>query len=201
MPIIIVSEPVGNAIYQRIPPKIRDQDLAATGGLRILCLALGAPIEDLAAIITETDDASPWTLGLDADNAPVWILDWALAGLAGVQWQGPPSEALRTLIKTQPSHDVGKPSAIRAAAAATLTGTKHVTLLEAPAGDLNALTLRTLPSETPDAAVTVAATLVQTPAWILLTHLVSASPLIDECTRLGDACTVTGDAATLADVT
>jgi len=148
------------------------------------------------------DDASgPGYSGLlDLNRAPADGLGW-LAMFAGVRLiDGSTDVQQRERIDGTDGFQRGTPAAIIAAAQATLTGTRVVRVLER-INSAYSLTVITRVSETTDAAATNRALQAAKPVGLILTHIVSDSPLINEGTRTIDAGSGTIDSATLPSVT
>lgn len=158
--------------------------------------AVGTTMGRLAEIVRDTDDGLGWTSVLDPDRAPAWALPW-LAQFAGVRARvdAAPDEATkRALITAPPAFLRGTRAGMTAAVAATLTGSKTVTVLERVGGDPYALTVIVRTSETPNTAATLAAAMSQKPIGLILTLVVSNATVIDAMTGTIDSLTGTIDA-------
>lgn len=146
--------------------------------LQSLCDALTYPAAPLEPIVRGDDTHEPWTRAVDVDEAPTWDLPW-LACLVGEEWRGPGSEILRAQIRDRPRFRRGTTASIAAAAKATLTGTRDVTIVDRVDDNPNLLTVITSPTETPNQDVTFQVMRRMTPAWVQLTYIVSDVPVID----------------------
>jgi hypothetical protein len=166
----VVDPTAADRIYNRLTP-LADGDEAAGYPLYGLVEALTLPQDPLEEIVREDDTHPAWTRAVDPNEAPLWVLPW-LAQLVGVEWQGPSSEALRTKTLERPRYRRGTPSAIRSAAQTTLTGTRTVFIGARPYGSPWRLSVGTLGSETPNAALTTRAILDEKPAGVILETLV-----------------------------
>lgn len=189
--------PPGEWLYDRLSPwAVHDSD--ETGWpVAVLCAAAGA---ELAQVFTASES------GLDAlDNpstAPAWYLPH-LAMKAGVVVAGVQDEgAVRAVIRDRPAERRGTRAYMVAAAQATLTGTNLVRLVERAGGDAYAITAITRTTETVDPSATLAALVAAKPVGLLLTHVVSDSPVWDESTKTWAAVagTVTWDNVGVGDV-
>lgn len=128
--------------------------------------------QDVDTLVAESANMPPWSRALDIDLVPAAGIPW-LAQMAGVTIDTTQSEsAQRTQAKTQGGFRRGRPASIAAAAQATLTGSKTVTIRERVNGDAYALTVITRTAETPDSAKTLAAILKEKPAGLVLTYSV-----------------------------
>lgn len=143
-----------------------------------LCEAVTKPYQELDDIAGD-GDLPGWAALLDPDLTPVWALPW-LAQLVGVRLTVGASEAVqRAEVTTAAGWRRGRPASIVAAVQATLTGTKDVRIVERWTSAYTLLVL-TIPSETPDEAVTLAAIISQKPAGIVLEYMTESTPIIDE---------------------
>lgn len=79
----------------------------------------------------------------------------------------------------------GKPTALKAAVAATLTGAQKVTLVERDGGDPYVVRVVTYSGQTPDPARTLAAALTEKPQGLLLIHEVAAGQDFADTTAEG----------------
>lgn len=149
-----------------------DRVLAALGpGLTARAGDLLRPfLEGLTAGLDDVDDLVAgehgWSLAFDLDETdqPGW-----LGQLAGVPPTGGTVEEQRAAVRAR-GYARGTVAAIKAAAAATLTGTKRVTVTERADGAAYRLEVTTYQSETPDKAATEAAIRAVKPAGLLLTY-------------------------------
>lgn len=169
--------------------------------LLILLGAIGHAFGPLHDLVRDTDDGPGWSAALDPARAPSWALPW-LAQFAGVRLTDGLAEAQqRAQITDPPAFERGTKDAMIAAAAPTLAGSAPVIrFYERNPGPYEILVV-TSTGATPDPAGTLRALRSQKPAGLILTHLVSDAPLIDEGTLTINAVSATIDDATLADVT
>jgi hypothetical protein len=168
-----------------------------------LCIAIARQFDLGDQIIRPPfDDRGPWETLLDVDRTPAVFLPW-LAQMVGVDPRGLvglDEATQRTFIRETAGWRRGTPAAMIGAAQVYLTGAKTVRLIERDESAYR-LTVITRTSETPDAAAVERALRSQKPAGIVLTHIVSDAPIIDEGTLDIDDVTATIDDAALADVT
>jgi hypothetical protein len=133
--------------------------------LLTFCEAIASMLDDWWGVTQEN-----WETVLDADAAPDEALGW-LAMFVGVRrdvtWT---ADQLRDAIRSPAGFARGTPAAIREAAKRHLTGSKTVIMTERFGGSAYSLYIRTLASETPDEAVTLADILTQKPAGIVLNY-------------------------------
>jgi hypothetical protein len=157
-------------IYEGLGPH-REDDVS--GELEDFVAALAGPLEALNSILSETDTHIPWEVALDVDEAPQEVLPW-LAQWVGVRpVKGQPTEDLRGAIRTPDGFARGSLSALLAKAQRTLTGTQRLIVRERTPGPYN-LYVRSLVTETPDSAATLAALISQKPAGIVLDYAAAA---------------------------
>lgn len=169
---------VGEALYERLAPLGYD-DEAQDWALLILCGALGVMGQSLRDLVADSEAGPGWSSLLDVDRCPAPFLPF-LAQFVGVRLPVGVAEAeARERIRTPAGFRRGTPAAIVAAAQRTLIGAKTVSLFERDGGAYR-LTVVTRTSETPDTAATERAIRGEKPAGILLTYVVSASPIITE---------------------
>lgn len=129
--------------------------------------AVGEMFQGVDQILDPSDGTPPFAILYDPDRCPFAWLPW-LADQYGVQLVEGDTEAnWRTTIRDRPPAKRGRPATHIAAIKATLTGTKHVDFNERD-GSAYRLGVLTTPSETPDPAATLAASLSQKPAGIVL---------------------------------
>jgi hypothetical protein len=210
-------------VYEEVSP-LAYRDEADGWPLLHFIQAVGATVADIEDVVYDTDDGPGWSAAVDLDRAPARLLSW-LAQLNGtVPRTDLTDTAYRTHIREAGAQKRGTPGAMIAAAQAQLTGSKSVRLLERDTSPYH-LTVVVRPSEVPrtdrdrtwdevegtwdvtegawDDLTTIVrdAVLAQKPAGLVLTFLMSDSPLIDEGSRTIDAATATIDSAQLADVT
>lgn len=175
-------------------------DLENDYALAILCEAIGRMWQPVADLVEDRDGRPGWAVLVDVETTPAYAVPW-LAQIPGVQLTRGISEAdQRQEVRLRSGEARCRPASMRAAAEATLTGTRTVRILERTSSAWT-LTVITRTSETPDAAATLAALMSQKAGGDVLTHVVSNSPIIDEGTRTINASSSTIDAATLADIT
>lgn len=162
---------------------------------------IGQTLQWLSDLVRDSDDGRPgWSSAMDPDLIPAAGLDW-LGQFTGVRFVDPTTEqGKRDGIKAHVNWNRGTPAAMRTAAQTTLTGNKTVNILERTSSAWT-MTVVTRTSETPDAAATLKALMSQKPAGIVLTHVVSDEPIIDEGTLTIDgAANVQINSAAVGDV-
>lgn len=168
--------------------------------------AIVAMFAEVEQYTLDTDDGDGWSILLDVDRCPAKALPF-LGQMIGVDVPVGMAEAdARALIRDRPQWRRGTPSRMIEVAQATLTGSKFVDLIErsaaaCPADPAYGVTVVTRTSETTDPAVTLAALLAAKPAGLVLLHIVSDFPIIDEGSRTLNATSATIDAASFGDVT
>lgn len=168
--------------------------------LGALCAAIGAMWQQVADLSEDRDGRPGWAALVDVETAPVSALPW-LALIPGVKLVVGATEAVqRDQVRLASGQAVGRPASMIAEVQATLTGSKTVRLLERTSSAWT-ITVLTRVAETPDPAATLAALMRQKPAGVVLTHIVTDAPIVDEMTRTIDAITQTIDNLTLAGVT
>lgn len=166
----------------------------------VLCEAIGRMWQPIADLVEERDGRPGWAVLVDVETTPDDALPW-LAQIPGVQLTRAAVAAdQREELRRRSGEARCRPESMRAAGAATLTGTQSVRILERTSSAWT-LTVITRTAETPDAAATLAALMSQKVGGDVLTHVVADAPLIDEGTRTINAAASTIDAATLADIT
>lgn len=162
--------------------------------------AVGLMLQPVDDLIRDTDTHPGWAPLVSVDLAPDDGLAF-LAQLVGVRLtQGAPADVQRDEIRVVDGQRRGRPAAFREKTRATLTGTRTVRLLERTSSAY-AFTAVTRTAETPDPDATLAAMTAAKPAGLVLTHVISDAPVIDEGALTIDEVTATIDAATVADVT
>jgi hypothetical protein len=174
----------------------------ATRGWPLLILlgAFGHAFGPLHDLVRDTDAGPGWSQVMDPTRAPAWALPW-LAQFAGVTIDaGLDDSAARRRITHPPRWERGTLRAMALAARPTLTGTAQVRVIERDGGPYR-LTAITRTDETVNPAATRAALRSQKPAGLILNHVISDAPMIDEGARTIDAGTGSVDTATISDIT
>jgi hypothetical protein len=191
--------PFAEELYEAVEPHAF-ADEANDWALWTLCQAIALQFDLVDTLVRATDDRPAWSVALDVDRTPATILPW-LAYFVGDRLPATLAEqAARDRIRDARGLRRGRPATMVAAAQETLTGTKQVRLLERDTSAWH-LTAITRTGETPNPAVTLAALMSQKPAGIVLAHIVSDAPIINEGTKAINSATGTIDTAVLADVT
>jgi hypothetical protein len=187
--------------YELAPLLAQDDDSNGNVGAHFIA-ALNGPLEVIAEAVREDEDERDgFAVFLDLDRAPAIALAW-LAQFKGVRATPGLAEAdSREEVRNAEGLHRGTTAALVQAGQRSLTGTKTVRVLERVGGAPYALTVITRTSETPDPAVTLAAFMAAKRIGILLTHVVSDAPIIDEGTRTINAAAGNIDTATLANIT
>jgi hypothetical protein len=168
-----------------------------------LCQAIAVQYDPTDQIANPpVEGRGPWETILDVDHTPAAFLPWLgqFVGVRPGQLAGLTVQQQRDFIRACSAYRRGTPAAMIAAAQIHLTGTRQVRMVERDESAYR-LTVITRTTETPDAAAVERALLTQKPAGIVLTHIVSDAPIIDEGTATIDDVTATIDDATVADVT
>lgn len=195
---IPVLGPVAGELYDEAAP-LAFADEANGWPLAHLCEAAGRmlqPVEDLAR---DTDDAVGWSGLVDADRTPATALPY-LAQFVGARLIGSDESSRRDQIRNPAGFKRGRLQPAIDAAKLTLTGQRVVRVVER-ASSAWTITFVTRPGETPDPAAFVAVLMRFKPAGIVMSHVITDAPIVDEGTRTIDASTGTIDAATLGDIT
>jgi hypothetical protein len=153
-------------LYDSLAPVAAvDDDYA--WALLILCNAIGTMYQMVDDWVRDQPEGPGWSLLLDLNRCPPEALAW-LGQFVGVRIPvGLTDAQQRAWILSMPGFKRGTPAAMIAAVQATLTGTKTVTLVERD-GDPYALTVKTIPAETPNQTQTTNAILSQKPAGLTL---------------------------------
>jgi hypothetical protein len=192
---------VAGELYAALGP-ITDPDETHEYAALHLCAAVTAPVEQIAGWARDTDDEQKgWTLLLDVERCPDEALGY-LGQFVGVTVpDGVDGPSRRALVRTKAGAARGTQQALIDAAKPTLTGNRTVLVLERTTSAYT-FTVVTRTSETPDAAKTLAALKAVKPAGLVLTHVVSDAPIIDEGTLTIDAVAggVTIDNATVGGI-
>lgn len=149
----------------------------------------------------DTDDGPGWSILLDLDRCPEIALPWLAQFKGAVIPAGMPPGDWREWVRTAEGLRRGQVPALIAAGQRHLTGTRGVRVILRTGPTWYHTTVITRTTETPDPAVTFADLMSAKRIGIVLTHIVSDEPLIDEWTRNIDATTANIDSFTLADVT
>jgi hypothetical protein len=144
----------GERFYDTFAP-FHDMDAVQGYPLAYFCAAMAVPFDPVAELTRDQDDGTPgWAILFDPYACPEPLLPWL------AQWEGveiPPgldTDEVRALIDEAPAQQRGTPEAIVSTAQRYLTGSRRVIMRERyPADDAGALYLRTVTSETPDAAL------------------------------------------------
>lgn len=162
-------------LYVMLAPVARNDE--ETGwSLLILCNAIGEMFQLLDDWLRDTPDGPGWSILLDLDRSPPEALPW-LAQFVGVRLlAGSTAAEQRTRIASTDGFRRGTPAAMRAAAEATLTGSRTVVFRERN-GDpaitpdyAYYLDVTTYDDQTPDPAATELALLAQKPGGIVLRY-------------------------------
>jgi hypothetical protein len=161
-------------LYSRLEPIAYDDD----GTLQALCTALQAPVEICEISRDQDNGLVAWEALTDPDACPTELLDW-LAIYNGVTL---PASALtedekRSRIRQAAGRYRGTQRAWREEIQRSLTGTKTVRIITFVGGDRWAVAILTRTSETPDPAAVERTARAQKPAGIVLTFLVSDTPI------------------------
>lgn len=149
---------------------------ASTGyALALFCGALGTMFQPVEDVARDTPEGPGWSAVVDLTRCPAAWLPW-LAQFIGVTVPAGATDAqARAWIAETDGFNRGTPAAIRAAAAATLTGSQTVVLQERLGGDAYALGAYTIATETPSVTQTRAAIVAQKPGGIVLTYSTGAA--------------------------
>jgi hypothetical protein len=188
------------AFDQIAPLAVRDAENGDV--LAHLNAVLSAPIEDVAEWVSDGPDGKPgYSILLDVDRAPAIALPW-LGQMKGVAvTPGLPESEQRDEIRAAAGMFRGSAQALIDAARPTLINARTVRVLTRVGGDMYAVTVITRTAETPSPAATLAAFKSAKRIGVILTHVVTDEPIIDEMSRTIDAITQTIDTFTLAGVT
>lgn len=171
-----MAQPLLKSFAQRIYDDVAPlawADSQYQWALAYYCGALGAMfqlVDDYGRDQVVNGKIAPgWSQLLDINRAPTEALPW-LAQFVGATLPVSASDAaMRAQLLSVPGWRRGTPAAMVAAAQATLTGNKTVTMIER-AGDAYTVVVITKASETPDVEETYAALLSQKPGGIILVY-------------------------------
>jgi hypothetical protein len=192
--------PVAAACYQQLRLLAPNDEQLGWPLAHFIAAQMG-PLEDLVEWTSDTDAGPGYSVFLDIDRCPAIALPW-LAQFKGVVIPaGLTEDKQRAWIRSAEGQHRGTVDALERAGQRHLTGTKSVRVLERVGGNAYAMTAVTRTSETPDPAATLADLQSAKRIGMLLTHIVSDEPIVDESTRTINAITVGLDALTVADVT
>ena len=163
--------PAAEEVYSTLDPAFTIEDEANDWALlHFLDAVLGTTLGSIFDWVTDRDGKPGWSILLDADSAPPAALPW-LAQFIGVRFtQGMSVDDQRAAIKVHEGFDRGTVAALVSATKRTLTGTQRVIVRERFGGAAYQLQVRTLASETPNAAVTELAALSQKAAGLVLDY-------------------------------
>lgn len=138
------------------------------GSLQKFCEALCDPIQPVYDLVREREDQAGWTIALDPENAPAFVLPW-LAQFVGVTPQpGWSEQHLREEIKHPTGWGRGTTESIRIATRSTLTGENPLVIIHSRTPGPGHTYVRVLASDCPDPARTAAVVRAAVPAWNLL---------------------------------
>lgn len=191
---------VGEALHDALLPlAYADEDNGYV--FAHLCEAIGLMYQQVADLSEDQDDQPGWAALVDVELAPDYALPW-LAQIPGARiTAGAPGDVVRGEVRRRSGQARGRPASMIARAQTTLTGARTVRLLERAGGFAWRLTVLTRTSETPDPAATLAALMSEKPIGIVLTHVVSDAPIVDEITRPIDNLTEPVDDLSVAGTT
>jgi hypothetical protein len=147
--------PLAEQVYAALwPLAVGDED---RGWALLLLVGLCAqPFAEIDELVADTDNGPGWSVLFDVDRTPGKWLGRPAAMIGARPPEGLTDEQRRAFIKNASGPQRGTPDAIKAVAAAQLTGQQRVTFLERDGGAWRD-TLITYTSETPDPAAVVAA--------------------------------------------
>jgi hypothetical protein len=153
-------------LYLALAPLARG-DEQQQWSLLILVNAIGVMYQLLEDYLRDTPSGPGWSPLLDLDRCPPEALPW-LGQFVGVRViQNTTPDEQRQRIRSTDGFRRGGVEAIRAAAAATLTGAQTVVILERDTDPYN-LSVTTYADETPDPVTTYTALLAAKPAGLTL---------------------------------
>lgn len=166
----------GELLYRRVTPLMEHDETYGWFG-RYLCDALMGMLQGLDQIVLDQTingmDYPGWCTLASPSVCPDDWLDWC-ASLYGVTLSpGISAAAKRATIEDLPPQKRGGIGSMARAAEATLTGTKHIALVERAAGHAYRIVASTRTSETPSEEATLAALLGQKPAGVKLIYTTS----------------------------
>lgn len=148
----------------------------------ILCDAIGTMAAQLELLTrVDEDDHDPWSVILDAERAPGYMLPYLAQFVGQTIPVGTPDDAARDMIRSPSNQERGTAAKMIHDAKATLTGSQYVRLIERDGSPFRfSVIVRT--SECPDPAATEAAILASKPAGLALNFAVVAGTTISELT-------------------
>jgi hypothetical protein len=181
----LAPQPFAERLYWMLAPLAQD-DPSYSWSLLTFVNACTLAYEQVEEWVRDTPAGPGWSILLDVDRCPPEALGW-LAQFVGVRLlKNAPDAANRERIAATDGFHRGTPAAIRAAAQATLTGSRSVFMTERdhPSSDTPAyayyLSVVTYAGETPDPVATRNAILLQKPAGIVLSYLCVSGQVYDQ---------------------
>lgn len=153
------ESPLIDAVWDNLPQYVRDAD---DGTLRQFLTAITSPVDTITDLLALGGGMASW-------RCPPDRLHW-LAAITGIDVAGVPDDKLRDTIFNPVLYRYrGTPDTVAARVRMTLTGAQTVEVVYPYSGSVWRILVRTFTSETPDAAVTLAAIRREVPAWLRLT--------------------------------
>lgn len=182
----------GAELYEALAPL--DYADAENGyALRIVCDAVGTMAEELELLTrTDADGHDPWSIIMDAERAPAYMLPYVAQFVGQTIPVGTPEATARALIRSPSNQERGTLAKVEHDVKATLTGSQYVRVIERDGSPYRfSVFVRT--SECPSPAETEAAILSSKPAGLALNFVVADGTTIDELSGSIDALTGTID--------
>lgn len=173
-----VLESFADSLYDAVLP-LAWLDASVGYALAQFCASIGVMFQDVDDVARDTAEGPGWSAVVDLTRCPDAWLPW-LAQFVGVTVPpGAPADEQRAWIARTDGFRRGTVDALRAATQLHLTDSRTVIFTERLEGDAYVLGVRTLTTETPDEAQTLADILAQKPGGIVLDYDTVAGPTYD----------------------
>lgn len=171
----------GAELYESLKP-LAYADQENDYALLTLCDAIGTMAEELE-LLTRADDEGrdPWSIIMDADRAPGYMLPYIGQFVGQTIPVGTPEDEARELIRSPSNQERGTVSKMVHDLKATLTGRKYVRVIERD-GSPWIISFYVRTSECPDPTASLAALEAVKAAGFILNLVVSEGVVIDELT-------------------
>ena len=173
-----ILESFADSLYDAVAP-LAWLDYTVGFALAYYCGALGAMFQAVDSVARDTPEGPGWSAVVDLERCPDAWLPWLGQFIGVTVPPGATPAEQRAWIAGTDGFKRGTPDAIRTAAGLHLTNSRTVFLTERFGGDAYALAVRTLTTETPDTAQTLADIIAAKPAGIVLDYATTPGPTYD----------------------